>query len=310
MALTNNQIISIARALSNYFQSEGGYYSLSKIKVEFFKDKILYALLSKADTYQEKIKVIYSTYFLMNRPDYTIEDIVDIISNLYVMTVEYYDDTHTIKLECGDCYGDGYEECDECDGTGNVECRTCDGEGKIDCDYCDEGSNECSNCDGTGTETEEDDEGEEVEETCSVCDGDGKEECRECGGHGNFECFDCDGRGDESCSECDGGGQNYCRYCGGSGEVESSEEYFNITRAKIITIGNSLQKYENQFIDLEEFERMDANDDEFVNTFTFDSRYYDDDIPDYERLDRIDIETTNDKFVEVVDFVKLEETKI
>lgn len=308
MALTNNQIISIARALSNYFESEGGFYSLSKIKVSFYKDNILYALFTKADSKQEKIKVIYATYFLMN--GYTTEQVIEIISNLYVMTVEYYDDRTTIKLECGDCGGDGYEECDECEGTGNIDCRTCDGEGKLDCDYCNGGSNECSNCDGTGTETEEDDEGEEVQEICSVCQGNGEEECRECGGEGNFECFECDGSGNDTCGECDGGGQSYCRYCGGTGEVDSADEYYNITRAVIITIGDSLQKYENRFFDLEEFERIDANDDEFVDNLTFETRYYDDDIPDYERLEQIDIETPDEKFVEVVDFVKLEETRI
>ena len=55
---------------------------------------------------------------------------------------------------------------------------------------------------------------------------------------------------------------------------------------------------------------MDANNEEFEDNLTFETRYYDDDIPEYERLEKIDIETTNDKFVEVVDFVKLEETKI
>ena len=310
MALTNNQILSIARALANYFESEGGYYSLSKIKVSFYKDNILYALFTKADSKQDKIKVIYATYFLLNRPDLTVEHIIDKISNLYVMTVEFYDDTNTIKMECGDCYGDGYEECDECDGSGNIDCSSCDGEGRVDCDYCDDGNNQCSNCDGSGTETGEDDEGEEVEEPCSVCDGDGQEECRECGGHGNFECYSCDGSGNETCGECDGGGQNYCRHCSGSGEVESGEDYFNITRAVIITIGNSLQKYENELIDLEDYEKMDDNNEEFEDNLTFETRYYDDDIPEYERLEKIDIETTNDKFVEVVDFVKLEETKI
>ena len=41
-----------------------------------------------------------------------------------------------------------------------------------------EGTEECRYCDGKGTETEEDDEGDEIEVECVHCDGEGKERCR------------------------------------------------------------------------------------------------------------------------------------
>ena len=128
MGLQNIQVLKLAKTLANYLESEREYFSLKKIQKIISKDHILNVLMERAPLNSDKVKVIYATWFLLNRPNFKPETIIQIISNLYVIIIDWYDDTGTIKTECGNCGGDGYEDCDECDGNGRVDCRTCDGD--------------------------------------------------------------------------------------------------------------------------------------------------------------------------------------
>lgn len=309
MGLQYNQIFKLAKTLANYLESENEYFSLLKIKRSISKDHILSVLIERAPLDTDKVKVIYTTWFLLNRGS-TIkpEQIEKIISNLYVVTIDWYDDTGTIKQECGNCGGDGYDECSECDGDGRNECRSCDGEGTIECYECDgRGTEDCRHCDGKGTETEEDDEGDEVEVECSVCDGSGEENCRDCGGNGNYECPDCDGSGSQSCDECSGSGQEYCNWCGGSGEMDSDEQYYNITRQKMIVISSRASEFEGDTIDIDEFNEIESENKAFEHSLVYNSWYFDDDIDEDERRETAGMENN---FVEIIDFKKLEDARL
>lgn len=125
----------------------------------------------------------------------------------YVDTVKYYDKSSEELTNNSDNYYDMMLDsttggrCSECDGEGTVECGRCDGEGRIDCDVCD----------GYG------------EEDCEECGGDGEEDCEECGGAGTVDdCSTCDGEGNDSegnsCSDCNGSGREDCRNCDGNGK--------------------------------------------------------------------------------------------
>lgn len=63
---------------------------------------------------------------------------------------------------------------------------------------------------------------DEVEETCSGCEGDGEEECPNCDGEKYVECSECDGtgmEGDEECYQCEGTGRLECGICDGDGSL-------------------------------------------------------------------------------------------
>ena len=308
MALTNNQILKLARSLANYFESENEYFSLAKIKTKSYNDSLLSVLISKADTKQEQVKLFYATWFLMYRPKFKPEQIIQIISNLYVVTIDWYDETNTIQNECSNCYGDGFEDCSECDGNGKVDCKFCDGEGNIECNECwGEGTEECRYCDGKGTETEEDDEGDEVEVECSTCDGSGKENCRDCGGNGEYECPDCEGSGSSMCDECSGNGQQYCELCGGSGETESEEQYYNITRQKMIVISSRASKYEDEIMEIDKFNEIEEEDKAFQLNLVYSASIFNDDVEEDERRETAGME---DNFVEIIEFSKLENARL
>jgi hypothetical protein len=308
MGLQNNQIFKLAKTLTNYLESEREYFSLKKIQSTITRDHILAVLMERASLSTDKVKVIYTTWFLLNRPSIKPEQIIQIISNLYVITIDWYDDTTTIQTECSNCYGDGYEDCNECDGNGKVDCKFCDGEGNIECNECwGEGTEECRYCDGKGTETEEDDEGDEVEVECSTCDGSGKENCRDCGGNGEYECPDCEGSGSSMCDECSGNGQQYCEWCGGSGETESEEQYYNITRQKMIVISSRASKYADETIDLDEFNEIEEGDKAFQLNLVYSASIFNDNVEEDERRETAGME---DNFVEIVAFSKLEDARL
>ena len=116
------------------------------------------------------------------------EKIKDVVDKLKIYNIRKFIDENSRTVTCDECNGYGHEGyCDTCDGNGDLECRNCDGS-------------------GTEIETEEDDDGDEIEVDvrCSSCDGSGRQTCNNCGGDGEFE----------------------CDYCGGSGEYESDEKYF------------------------------------------------------------------------------------
>lgn len=308
MGLQNIQIFKLAKTLANYLESEKEYFSLKKIQNIINKDNILSVLMERASLNSDKVKVIYTTWFLLNRPNIKPEQIIQIISNLYVVTIDWYDDTGTIKQECGNCGGDGYEDCSECNGNGRVDCKTCDGDGNIECNECyGSGTEECRHCDGKGSETEEDDEGDEVEVECSVCDGSGEEQCRGCNGNGEYECPDCEGSGSDKCDECSGDGQQYCEFCGGSGEQDSDEQYYSITRQKMIVVSSRASKYEDEKIEIDKFNEIEEEDKAFQLNLVYSSSYFDDDIDEDERRESAGME---DNFVEIVDFKKLEEARL
>lgn len=308
MGLQNIQVLKLAKTLANYLESEREYFSLKKIQKIISKDHILNVLMERAPLNSDKVKVIYATWFLLNRPNFKPETIIQIISNLYVIIIDWYDDTGTIKTECGNCGGDGYEDCDECDGNGRVDCRTCDGDGNIECNECyGSGTEECRHCDGKGSETEEDDEGDEIEVECSVCDGSGEEQCRGCNGNGEYECPDCEGSGSSTCEECNGGGQQYCEWCGGSGEQDSDEQYYSITRQKMIVVSSRASEYEDKIIDLDEFNEIENENKAFELNLVYSSTYFDDDIDEDERRENAGME---DNFVEIVSFIKLEDSRL
>ena len=108
MGLQDIQIFKLAKTLANYLESEREYFSLKKIQNIISKDHILNVLMERAPLNSDKVKVIYTTWFLLNRPNFKPETIRQIISNLYVITIDWYDETGTIKQECGNCGGYGF----------------------------------------------------------------------------------------------------------------------------------------------------------------------------------------------------------
>jgi hypothetical protein len=302
-------IFSIAKSLSNLAISElGPTFTRNAVKELVSKDHFGQLLISKAPTISDKLKIILTSWFIVNKPKMSADDIYRIINNLYVVTVEIYDETDYIKEECHDCYGDGYLECGDCEGSGKEDCRYCDGEGDVDCDECSgSGREECRYCDGRGTETdtEEDDEGDEVEVDvdCVHCDGSGEESCRDCGGGGNFECSQCEGTGNEECNRCEGNGSEYCNECGGSGEVDSGEVYYNVDVYEYLVVGNYLDKID-MVITKEQFDEIEETSTtyQYYMTLNYSTRTSDDNADD--TRDKYGME---DSFVVIEDVTKLEE---
>ena len=113
MALPPNRLFNLAKSLAQ-FASSNEYISKGKLWKLKSSDHLVNLLLSKAPDEADKIKVIYIAWFLLNRPKMKGSDIMNIINNLYVVTVDFYDETGTIKVDC-----------DNCD-YGSVDCSSCD----------------------------------------------------------------------------------------------------------------------------------------------------------------------------------------
>jgi hypothetical protein len=300
------KIYSIANGLANLVRTEKGNALISINKmIEFFKkDHFSELLLSKTINTPEKLKAVLITYFILNRTSVSKEELERVVSDLYMTEIDLYEDKENIEEECSECEGSGNEECYRCEGTGKDDCNTCDGHGLIDCDTCDgTGTDDCFYCDGKGSETEEDDEGDEIDVECVHCDGEGTQGCKDCGGEGNFECPICEGNGNDDCDHCDGYGNNSCGECDGSGNVRTTNERYNVRRSYVLTLGDEFSKYEDVYLPVDEFNEIESDDELIPFNFEIYVRYYDDD-GEYE--DRRKIVGMDDDFVEVVSCVKLE----
>jgi hypothetical protein len=305
MALPPNRLFNLAKSLAQ-FASSNEYISKGKLWKLKSSDHLVNLLLSKAPDEADKIKVVYFAWFLLNRPKMKGSDIMNIINNLYVVTVDFYDETGTIKVDCDDCYY-GSVDCSTCEGEGTQDCRYCDGEGNIECDDCGgEGTEECRYCDGKGTETEEDDEGDEIEVECIHCDGEGKERCRSCGGSGNFECPECNGSGSETCGQCDGSRAEECDVCYGYGEIDSEEEYYSVTRKTYVVVGSKIKNIDGKIMSEEDFGELVYNNKMFSHELEIGTRHYTDDT---EKEDRLAYANMDDDFVEIVQVRKLEDNR-
>ena len=311
MSLDPNQLYHISNSLAELAKSEydkNQFIGFSKLLSLFRSDYFAKLLLSRASTPAEKVKLVFISYLIITGR-YKKETILSLSRNLYLYVIDFYDNTEEIKQECSYCEGSGDEECDRCDGTGNEDCSYCDGEGRPECYDCSgSGEEDCRNCGGSGTETEteEDDEGEEVEVDveCGSCSGSGTEECRSCNGQGDYECPECGGSGYKTCEDCNGYGSHSCGYCGGDGEEHTNTYKYNIARVTYITLGNKLSEFEGQVMLLSDFEEIDGDDEKVPFSFTVNKRYFpDDDITKEERQERVGLD---DDFVEVVDGHKLE----
>jgi hypothetical protein len=264
------QIYSLAKTLTKLVEAEMIDMAITrqKIKKLVSSDHFGQLIMSKAPTTADKLKIIVTSWFIINKPNLKPEDINRIVSNLYILTVDIYDEMGYKSETCDVCNGDGYYECNNCDGSGKQDCRYCDGNATEECYDCNgEGSEECRYCDGKGTEieTEEDDEGDEVEVEveCVHCDGEGAERCRNCGGQGEFECSACEGDGTEGCTTCDGHGTEDCENCGATGEVDSYNYYFNIERVDYLILGKTLEKYIDKPLPKKTFDDIEYNNPSF-----------------------------------------------
>lgn len=247
MALLPHQIYKIAKSYATYAVEEQ-IRTLSKLYNQEKKDGLISLLLSKAPNFSDKIKVIYCTYFLINYPRMGSNNILQIINNLYVLTVEEYEDEKRILETCPECGGDGYQDCSYCEGDGKIDCKYCDGEGEI----------ECNECDGSGT---------------------------------------------EDCSNCDGYGTESCDYCGGNGDIESDDYHYEINKIKMIVVGSSLKKFEDEIMDLDDYRHLEANEKSFDWSLKINNYTYEDGITSE---DRRDTAGTEDNFVEFLGLTKLE----
>jgi hypothetical protein len=308
------QIYSLAKSLANLAESElsGKAITRTKIKKLASSDHFGQLIMSKAPTTADKLKIIITSWFIINQPRIKPEDINRIINNLYVLTVDIYDEMGYKSETCDNCAGDGYYDCSSCDGSGEQECRYCDGEGTEECYECSgEGTEECRYCDGKGTETEteEDDEGEEVEVEveCVHCDGEGAERCDSCGGQGNYSCGTCEGSGTETCNSCDGNGHEDCDNCGGSGEVDSYNYYYFIERVDYLILGKSLEKYIDEPLPKEFFDDIESDGPSFDYYMILKTNNYmsEEDVDETRKQNGME-----DNFVIIQDINKLEELNI
>lgn len=295
------KIYSIANSLANLVRSEKDHFvSIIGIIKIIKNDHFAELLLSKTNGVSEKIKVLIATYFIINRQN-QLSELEGILSNLYVATIDLYEDTFNIQEDCDECNGSGEEDCYRCGGEGKVDCKTCDGEQSIECDSCGgDGTEDCRYCDGKGSETEEDDEGEEIEVECVHCEGEGTENCRDCGGSGSFECPSCEGNGQEECPSCEGYGTFGCEYCQ-DGIVETDKLKYNIRRSYVAMLGDDFKKYDGESIEVDTFNEIEEN---LPLAFEITYKYFPDE--DVEVDDRRESNGVEDNFVEVVDFEKLE----
>ena len=240
-------LYKIAKSYANYAADES-LYSLRKLYQQEKKDELISLLLSKVQSFADKIKVIYCTYLLLNYPRMGSDNIFKIVNNLYVLTVDEYEDEKRILETCPECGGDGYQDCSYCEGDGKIDCRYCDGEGNI----------ECSECDGSGT---------------------------------------------EDCSNCDGYGTESCDYCGGDGDIESDDYHYEINKIKMIVVGSSLKKFEDEIMNLDDYRNLEANEKSFDWSLEINHSTYEDNITSEDRRDTVGME---DNFVEFLGLTKLE----
>jgi hypothetical protein len=285
MTMDTKKLFNIAKSYSEFLKDnyEENFFRMDRIANILKSDDMVRVYKQMIPNKIDLVKFVYITYFLL-RGYYKVEEIIKMVNNIYVVEIEYYEDQAYIHVQCDSCYGSGEVECNNCDGDGEVDCRSCDGDGQHDCYYCNDGKVECSSCDGDGNQTEEDDEGEEIEVECSSCEGSGQEDCRECSGMGNFECHSCDGKGTETCQYCSGNGNEYCDECGGNGDVESSEQYYMVTLKRIAVIGNKVKEIENKTMTIDEYNEYEYEDSNMDYDFTLRSRVYtSDDTVDDER---------------------------
>ena len=298
-------ILSVARAFKNYIESEGvDKKTLNNLKYLSENDHLVNILFSKLKNSNQRIKVIFATYFMFLRDNISAELLSKIINNLYKYEIQIYDDYEKKEVECEYCGGSGEEHCDSCDGTGQIECRSCDGTKKEECYECDgSGDETCGNCDGDGKVEEWDDSLEDdVEVTCDECAGAGKENCRVCDGEKEIDCGTCEGEGEEECRDCGGYGQTECENCYGSGTEESYDEYFDIGYMSIVVVGSSILKFENTKMTLEDYEELNANDKIFSYELTI-VNYTDLDDISYE--DRFKMEDFDEPFIKFGDIYKI-----
>ena len=306
MALDNATIFKLGKTLANLLTNEYGskYLSIQKIKNIIGSDHFAQLIISKATTTADKIKILYCAKQLHFNPTQTINDLNNNLNQMYVVKYEVYDDASYGKEDCGTCDGDGLVDCWNCDGNGEVDCKGCDGEGEVECDGCSgTGKEDCRYCDGKGTETEEDDEGNEIEVECVHCDGSGEENCRDCGGGGSFECPTCGGDKTERCHNCDNTGQEYCESCGGSGEQETYDKYYSVTINYEIVINRRAPILDGKIFTEERFDEIHHNHQLFDDSFTISYHSHQDNIDSDSRNSQVGME---DNFVEIVDVVKLE----
>lgn len=308
MSLDNNKILARGRSLANLVKQEIGNKVILRSKIlQLCKtDEFAKVILSSAQTFVDKIKIIYSAYFHIN--GWKPEQISEAINNLYFVKIDFFDSDVYPNEQCDRCDGEGMVDCWKCDGDGTLDCDSCDGDGTIECDGCGgDGTEECRYCDGKGTETEEDDEGNEIEVECVHCDGSGEQKCRDCGGAGNFECPTCDGTGNQECHICENTGREYCDYCGGSGEVESDDMVYQVTTRHYVTVGNKILRYNDKILSLDDFERLDGNDEILDYELSIYYTEYNDNISKEDRNEKVGME--DDYFVEIFDAQKLESTQ-
>ena len=280
------KIYSIANNLANLVINEKGtrFTNIDTLKRIFKEDHLAQLLLSKVRDTPEKIKVLITTYFILNRSSVNQNDLESFLLNLYVTVIDLYEDKQPIEYDCGECGGDANTTCERCDGTGREDCGGCDGHQRV----------ECVTCDGEGTEMEEDDEGDEIEVDCS-----------DCGGSGDNECSRCDGNGYESCDYCEGYGEYQCGYCDGGGSVDSGEERYNIRRSFNVMIGDEFSKHEGKFLSVEDLNELEQNEELVPFNFEIYVNYFvDDDFITIEQ--RKDVVGMVDDFAEIIDVTKLE----
>lgn len=178
---------------------------------------------------QTLIRSIFTSYnLLIGYDDISALKKSKTISDINV--IERESEPYNIKQECDECVGDGDVKCEGCDNEGNVDCGGCNGESYLKCPECD-GSNE---------------------------------DCNYCGGGGEVYCDECNGKGTELCSECYGNGKIRCQECNGSGEVESYDEYIDVSYYSIITQNEDLVNEINNNLDSDD---MIKNFDEIIDKY-------------------------------------------
>ena len=99
----------------------------------------------------------------------------------------------------------------------------------------------------------------------------------------------------------------YCEWCGGGGDVDSEEQYYHITRQKMIVISSRASEFEDKFIDLDKFNEIESENKAFELNLVYSSSYFYDDIDEDERRESAGME---DNFVEIVSFMKLEDSRL
>jgi hypothetical protein len=302
--ITDSQLNGYSERFLDFVKNSSGNEIITLHKLSYIvrEDSMIQMFFSKLNLY-DIVRVIYYTYFLSKGVKQ--DDIFIFLDKIYIYILNDYDDKSYISVECSQCYGEGHYECLECDGTGNETCYTCDGNKSVNCEECSgSGKEQCYYCDGKGTETEEDDEGDDIEVECVHCDGDGTENCRDCSGKGNYECFNCDGDSNFTCEDCAGQGEYTCGYCDGNGTTGSGDLKYGIRRSINVTLGDGFLKYEGEFISLEQYNSIEE-DAELIpfNIEVYTYYFNDNDVTVEERRESVDME---DDFVEVGECTKLE----